>query len=49
MLDVFLLNYACYNAIAERQGKSTFTRMARRQYHHLAPVTAHRLRETLRH
>ena len=44
MLDVFLLNYACYNAIAERQGEEHITPMAQEQYHHLAPVTVHRLR-----
>jgi hypothetical protein len=44
MLDVFLLNYACYNAIAERQGAEHIVAMAQEQYHHLAPVTVHRLR-----
>ncbi len=45
LLDVFLLNYACYNAIAERQGEEHITGMAREQDHHLAPVTVHRLRQ----
>ncbi len=44
MLDVFLLNYACYNAIAERLGEDHISAMAQDQYHHLAPVTVHRLR-----
>jgi hypothetical protein len=46
MLDVFLLNYACYNAVAERFGEQHIARLARDQYHHLAPVTVHRLRNT---
>jgi len=45
MLDVFLLNYACYNAIAERLGADQILSMAQDQYHHLAPVAVHRLRK----
>ena len=44
MLDVFLLNYGCYNAIAERHGEEHVVAMAQEQYHHLAPITVHRLR-----
>jgi hypothetical protein len=44
MLDVFLLNYACYNAIAERLASDQIIAMAQAQYHHLAPVTVHRIR-----
>ncbi|MEM1113603.1 MAG: hypothetical protein AAGI11_16940 [Pseudomonadota bacterium] len=45
MLDVFILNYAMYNAVAERHGEQHITEMAQEQYHHLAPVTVHRLRK----
>lgn len=44
MLDVFMLNYACHNAVAERQGEEHLVELAQEQYHHLAPVTVHRLR-----
>jgi hypothetical protein len=44
MLDVFLLNYGCYNAIAARHGEQHIVPMAQAQYHHLAPVTVYRLR-----
>ena len=44
MLDVFLLNYACYHAIANNHGEEHIIDMAQEQYHHLAPVTVHRLR-----
>ena len=46
MLDVFLLNYACHNAVAERFGEEHIRQLAQDQYHHLAPVTVHRLRNT---
>ena len=46
MLDVFLLNYACHNAIAQRHGEEHIGDLAQEQYHHLAPVTVHRLRAT---
>ncbi|NND68977.1 MAG: hypothetical protein HKN19_15410, partial [Halioglobus sp.] len=44
MLDVFLLNYACHYAIGERHGEEHLAEMAQEQYHHLAPITVHRLR-----
>jgi hypothetical protein len=46
MLDVLLLNYACHNAVAERFGEEHISTLAQQQYHHLAPVTVHRLRNT---
>ena len=44
MLDVFLLNYACHYAIGERHGVEHLADIAKEQYHHLAPITVHRLR-----
>jgi len=44
MLDVFLLNYACHYAIGERHGVEHLVDIAQEQYHHLAPITVHRLR-----
>ena len=32
MLDVFMLNYACYNAVAERQGEEHIIPMARARF-----------------
>ena len=46
MLDVFLLNYACHNAVAERFGEEHLWSLAQQQYLLLAPVTVHRLRNT---
>ncbi|MCX2981327.1 hypothetical protein EYC98_10670 [Halieaceae bacterium IMCC14734] len=45
MLDVFLLNYGCHNAVAERHGEEHIIELAQEQYHHLAPITVHRLRQ----
>lgn len=44
MLDVFLLNYACHHSIAHRFGEDKIAHIAQQQYHHLAPLTVHRLR-----
>ncbi|MEM9255780.1 MAG: hypothetical protein AAGA91_10040 [Pseudomonadota bacterium] len=46
MLDVLLLNYACHNAVSERCGEEHLVSLAAEQWHHLAPVTVHRLRAT---
>lgn len=44
MLDVFLLNYSCHHSIAHRFGEDRIDPIAQQQYHHLAPITVHRLR-----
>ncbi len=46
MLHVFILNYACYYSVAEHHGDEHLPALAQEQYHHLAPVTVHRLRNT---
>ena len=45
MLDVLLLNYSCHHSIAHRFGEDKIASVAQRQYHHLAPITVHRLRQ----
>lgn len=47
MLDVFLLNYSCHHSIAARFGEDKIAPIAQQQYHHLAPLTVHRLRKCL--
>ncbi len=46
MLDVLLLNYACYTSIVERFGEDQMHAIAGEQWRALAPVTVHRLRNT---
>ena len=46
MLDVFILNYALYYSVAQTQGEEHTLELAQEQYHLLAPVTVHRLRNT---
>jgi hypothetical protein len=45
MLDVFLLNYSCHHSVASRFGEDKIASIAQQQYHHLAPLTVHRLRK----
>lgn len=48
LLHVFLLNYSCYYSISKNFGEEHALPMAQAQYHHLAPVTVHRLRNTFK-
>lgn len=45
LLHVFLLNYACHNAVAERHGEEHLEALAQEQYHNVAKVVVQRLRK----